>query len=116
MGGEPRVMPALSVTSQMGHYAMESDLGGQSHVQVTGSTDSPRYGQGTNQGQEPSREPRQEQQEMRTEMERMEETRAHSSGFRNLNYPSHAAQMAFKLPCLARDGNGLQLWPYCPLH
>lgn len=84
VGDEPRVMPALHVTSLMGHCPIGSVLGGQSHVQVTGSTDSPRHGQGMDQGQEPSREPRQEQQEMGTEMERVEETRLHPLGFRNL--------------------------------
>lgn len=81
---EPRVMPALDVTSVMGHCPIESDLGGQGHVQVMGSADSPRHGQGIDQGQEPSGEPRQEQQEMQTEMEQMEETRLHPLGFRNL--------------------------------
>ena len=50
MGDEPRVMPALDVTSLMGHCPTGSNLGRQSHVQVTGSTDSPRRSQGMDQG------------------------------------------------------------------
>lgn len=82
--GRAQEMPALDVTSLTGHCATGSDLGGQSHVQATGSTDRPRHGQGMDQGQEPSREHRQDQQEIGTEMERMEETRLHPLGFRNL--------------------------------
>jgi len=81
MGDEPRVMPALDMTSQMGHCPIGSDLGQQSRVQVTGSTDNPRHSQGMDQVQEPSRDPRKKQQEIRAEMEKMEETRIPPSGF-----------------------------------